>query len=141
MIWDQNLQWPETTLIERNLVPREAAECIQHGSVNDGLRRVQVPPVLGTGARKINYGLAFFSVHRYGHANFAATVHFVLKATILQCLQNPANRLFSIVLNVTHVGMDGIGTIMFDHETEFIGSFFTRCQLSLEVRNIHLRIA
>src|SRR5690606_15713413 len=96
---------------------------------------------LGGGAGEVDGGRPAGAVHTDPHPDHRAVVHLVLVVPVGERVDDPAYRLFGVVLYVPHVRLHHVQTEVVDHPPYLFDALLVRGDLGAQVGEVGLRVA
>ena len=117
--WDDNLKRAQTPSVERDRRVNHHPENIKHGGARHRLRRVKIVRLHRAGAGEIDSGGAPGAIDGDGNLDRCALVGFDPEFAVIEAGNQAAHALFGVVLDVTHIGLDGVEAKGANHFFEF----------------------
>ena len=117
----------------------ERAEHVQHRRRHDRRRGVEVGGQLRRRPREVDRRRPPLPVDRDPHGDHRAGVHLVAVGAVVERVDDPADRLLGVVLDVTHVGQDDVEAEVVDHLAELLDAPGVRGDLRPQVAEVGVR--
>ena len=127
--------------VERDVVVHQGAEDVEHGRAADRRRRVEVGRPLRAGAGEVDGRLALLLVEADLDPDRAAFVERVSEFAVRHHVDDAADLLLRIVLNVAHVGVDHIEAELLDHAVDLADAPVAGGDLRLEIGDVVVGLA
>mmetsp|Transcript_19855 Transcript_19855/g.51807 ORF Transcript_19855/g.51807 Transcript_19855/m.51807 type:complete len:618 (-) Transcript_19855:431-2284(-) len=147
---DDDVDWRQATLVQRDVARDHAAEAVDDGGEGDGGRRVAVAVHLRAGPGEVEHGCLPRPVDRDPQHDGRAVVHLVLRIHAAHLrhahLQRkvaehlPHSRL-RVVLNVGHVGLHHAQAVLLNEVAHQLDALGVGRHLRLEIRQVVLQVA
>ena len=112
------------------------AEAVEHGGAGHRLGGVEVGLLLRAGAGEIDRRLALLAVDGDLHPDRRALVGLDRELGIVQRVDDAADALGGVVLDVAHIGADHVEAEMRDHLPELLDALLVGGDLRLEVGDV-----
>jgi len=133
---DVQLHRFQAPLVQRNGIPYQTPEHVEHRRAGDGEGGIEVARMLRRGAVEIDGDTTPNAVHTERHPDPAAVVHGILEDPVVQPRHHPAHRLLGIVLDVSHVGLHRLQPELLDHAFQLFHPLLTGGELRPQVGQI-----
>ena len=136
---DEDADRFEAALVQGDVVFDEAAEAVDDGGVGDGFGGVGVGVDLGAGAGEVEDGFASGGVDGDFEVDGAAVVHVVGGCEVLafeplaDVLEEVADAEFGVVLDVAHVELDDLLSVVFYQGADQVDAFLVGGDLGFEI--------